>query len=107
MLLRQDGWDAVHAMDIGLSRADDEAILQFAREHLRTCVTLDHDFHTHLALSSAVGPSVILVRLEGLDSVQQADLIRRVWTLCAAEIEGGAAVSVDQRAIRVRRLPLK
>lgn len=41
-------------------------------------MTLDHDFHAHLALAKSDAPSVILVRLEGLDSVQQADLIRRV-----------------------------
>lgn len=90
-----------------MSRADDEEILRFARQQNRTCVTLDHDFHTHLALSRDGGPSVVLVRIEGLDSVQQTDLIRRVWSICVDDIDRGAAVSVDGRAIRVRRLPLK
>ena len=106
-LLRLEGWDAIHVTDVGLSRAADEDILQFARQHGRTCVTLDHDFHAHLALARSDGPSVILLRIEGLDSVQQADLIRRAWELCAEDIELGAAVSVDHRAIRVRRLPLR
>jgi predicted nuclease of predicted toxin-antitoxin system len=106
-LLRSDGWDAVHVMDVGLDRADDEEILEFARQNGRACVTLDHDFHTHLALGRSDAPSVILVRLEGLDSVQQAHLIRKVWALCAEDIVAGAAVSVDRVAIRLRRLPLK
>jgi predicted nuclease of predicted toxin-antitoxin system len=106
-LLRLAGWEAIHVTEVGLSRAEDEDILQFARQHGRTCVTLDHDFHTHLALARSDGPSVILLRIEGLDSAQQADLIRRAWELCAVEIELGAAVSVDHNAIRVRRLPLR
>jgi predicted nuclease of predicted toxin-antitoxin system len=70
-------------------------------------VTLDRDFRAHLALAKSDSPSVILVRPEGLDSVQHAHLIRRVWQLCAEDIATGAAVSVDRVAIRLRRLPLK
>ena len=106
-LLRFEGWDAIHVAEAGLSRADDAEILEFARQEHRTCVTLDHDFHTHLALSRSDGPSVILVRMEGLDSIHQAALIRRVWALCAADIGAGVAISVDQLAVRVRKLPLR
>ena len=107
-LLRLGGdWDAVHVSEVGMSHAADEEILTFARQQSRTCITLDHDFHTHLALSRSDGPSVVLVRIEGLDSLRQADLIRRIWSICAADIQLGAAVSVDRIAIRVRRLPLK
>jgi predicted nuclease of predicted toxin-antitoxin system len=106
-LLRAEWWDAIHVTDADLSRAEDDDILQFARQSGRTCVTLDHDFHAHLALARSDGPSVILLRIEGLNSVRQAHLIRRAWELCAAEIELGAAVSVDHRAIRVRKLPLR
>jgi len=31
VLLRVDGWDAIHVMEAGLSRASDEEILEFAR----------------------------------------------------------------------------
>jgi predicted nuclease of predicted toxin-antitoxin system len=107
VLLRSEGWDAIHVGEAGMSQAADEEILRFARQHNRTCVTLDHDFHTHLALNRHHGPSVVLIRAEGLDSVQQADLIRRVWSICAEDIDTGAAVSVDRHAVRIRRLPLK
>ena len=107
-LLRREGeWDTLHVSEVGMSQAADEEILSYARQQSRTCVTLDHDFHTHLALSQSDGPSVVLVRIEGLDSLRQADLIRRVWSICATHIQLSAAVSVDRLAIRVRRLPLK
>ena len=106
-MLRADGWDALHVMDAGLNRAEDSEILEFARGEGRACVTLDHDFHAHLALAQMAGPSVVLVRLEGLNATQQAALIRRVWGSSADDIDAGAAVSVDEVSIRVRKLPLR
>ena len=106
-LLREDGWNAVHVMDAGLDRADDIKILDFARHDNRACVTLDHDFHTHLALSQMTRPSVVLVRIEGLRASDQAALIRKVWEARADDIAAGAAISVDAVSIRVRKLPLR
>lgn len=48
-MLRETGWDAVHVSEIGLDAADDWEILESARQADRVCVTLDHDFHAHLA----------------------------------------------------------
>jgi len=106
-LLRAAGWDVIHIMEIGQSRADDTEIVDFARANDRVCVTFDHDFHSHLALTRAEGPSVILIRAESLDSAGQADLIKQVYAFCGEAIESGAAVSVDKSTVRVRRLPLK
>jgi predicted nuclease of predicted toxin-antitoxin system len=107
VLLRELGWDALHVAEIDFSRADDYQIIELARRERRVCVTFDHDFHSHLALTRADGPSVILIRAEGLDSAGQADLIQLVYDRCGDEIESGAAVSVDRTAIRVRKLPLR
>ena len=106
-LLRSAGWDAVHVLEVGLSRSDDAEIVEFARRHNRVCVTFDHDFHSHLALTRSDGPSVILIRAEGLESAGQAELIKQVYAFCGEALESGAAVSVDRSAVRVRRLPLK
>jgi hypothetical protein len=46
------------------------------------------------------GPSVVLVRIEGLDSIQQADLIKRVWAVCAEALAIGA---VTLRSCACRR----
>jgi predicted nuclease of predicted toxin-antitoxin system len=93
-------------MEIGLSRADDDEIVEFARRNDRVCVTFDHDFLSHLAMTRADGPSVILIRAEGLESAGQAELIKKVYAFCGEAIESGAAVSADKSAVRVRRLPL-
>lgn len=105
-LLVQAGWDVTHVSDIGMSRADDIDILQRARAEQRVCVTLDADFHAILATSGEPGPSVIRVRKEGLDASALADLLQAVWPDIEDALTAGAMVTVTDRAIRVRRLPV-
>lgn len=106
-LLRDDGWDAIHVSELNMHTADDADILEMARNTDSVCVTLDHDFHAHLAVARAGRPSVVMLRVQGLDATAQAMLIRAVWQSCQGAIEAGAAVSADTSTIRVRRLPLK
>jgi predicted nuclease of predicted toxin-antitoxin system len=107
VLLRLGGWDALHVSEVGLDRAEDAEILDFAEQDIRTCITLEHDFHVHLALSRAGKPSVVLLRVQGLAAEGQAQLIRSVYEVCRDEVAEGAAVSADERSIRIRRLPLR
>jgi predicted nuclease of predicted toxin-antitoxin system len=107
VLLRTLGWDALHAGEVGLERAEDSEILDFALHNNRTCITLDHDFHVHLALSRAGKPSVVLLRVQGLAAEGEAQLICSVYEVCEESIAEGAAVSADESSIRVRRLPLR
>ena len=106
-LLRLAGWDALHTSEAGLELAADSEILDFAQREGRGCITLDHDFHVHLALSRAGKPSVVLLRMQGLAAEGEAQLIRSVYEVCADAIAEGAAVSADQNSIRIRRLPLR
>jgi len=69
-------------------------------------VTLDADFHTLLARSGGAGPSVIRVRIEGLRAAGLADLFKDVLEICKEDLGNGAMVSVTEKAVRVRRLPL-
>ena len=56
VLLRASGWNALHVMEIGMDRADDAAIVDYARRNDRIFITFDHDFRSHLALTRANGP---------------------------------------------------
>jgi predicted nuclease of predicted toxin-antitoxin system len=106
-LLRERGFDAVHVVEIGLERAEDLDILAAAATQNRICVTLDHDFHTHLALAGQGRPSVILLRIEGIGAAAQAELIAAVCLSCEVALNDGAAVSADGNSVRIRRLPLR
>ena len=85
--LNTAGWDAVHVGDIGMSQARDRAILEFAGRDKRICITLDADFHAILAVTSALGPSVIRIRREGLRGDEHAALLTEIWPRIEVQTE--------------------
>ncbi|MGC4053986.1 MAG: DUF5615 family PIN-like protein [Paludibaculum sp.] len=106
-LLREQGFDAIHVCELGMERAEDAQILEIARLESRVCVTLDHDFHSHLAATGHGRPSVVLLRVQSLDSRGQAELIEAILRQCELVLVEGAAISADRERIRIRRLPLR
>jgi len=105
-LLRDRGFQASHVLELEIQGATDQIILDFARLGEAAVVTLDSDFHRLLALASAVSPSVIRIRKEGLSHQTMADWIAQVVAAVGDDFEAGVAVSVDDSSIRVHRLPL-
>jgi predicted nuclease of predicted toxin-antitoxin system len=96
----------VRVSDIGMSRAADVDIVQRARAEARVCVILDADFHALLAISAERGSSVIRVRKEGLDAIALAALLQGIWPGIEDALNDGAMVTVTDRSVRVRRLPI-
>ncbi len=92
-LMREHGWDVQHVSELGMSRAEDVAILRLAHQEQRVVVTLDADFHTLLALTGANGPSVVRIRMQGMKGAQTASLIERVLTLVSDDVTHGAMVT--------------
>jgi predicted nuclease of predicted toxin-antitoxin system len=105
-LLSNQGFDTIHVGEIGLSAAEDLAIIQTAREQERIVITLDADFHTLLALSQATSPSVIRIRIEGLRTQALTELLLKVIDECRTALEQEIAVTVEPSRIRIRYLPL-
>lgn len=105
-LLRAAGVDAVHTAEIGLSRAEDTAILERCRDDERIVVTYDADFHALMALSGAAKPSVIRIRIEGLQAAAVVRLLQDVILQSAADLQSGCLASVTDTGLRVRKLPL-
>src|SRR5271157_1011533 len=92
-LLVEAGYSAVHAAEIGLSRASDFEILAYARQQDLIVVTLDADFHMLLAVQGATSPSVIRLRQQRLNSEQAAIAIEVVLDRGREALERGAVVS--------------
>jgi predicted nuclease of predicted toxin-antitoxin system len=104
-LLIKAGLSAVHAAEIGFSKAPDYEILAFARQQNLIVVTLDADFHMLLAVQGAASPSVIRLRQQRLDAEEAAIAIRTVLDRGREVLESGAVASVTKTLIRFKRLP--
>jgi predicted nuclease of predicted toxin-antitoxin system len=104
--LRELGYECVHVGEVGMSTAADEEILGFALGRNSAVVTLDADFHAILAVSGAVGPSVIRIRIEGLRAMEIADFVRFVSMHFDSELIAGSLVTVKARKTTCHRLPI-
>jgi len=104
-LLREQGHDAVHVGDLGLAAAPDEVILERARAEGRAVVTLDSDYAMLVATAGAESPSVVHIRIEGLNLRRAGELLSTVLPALKDDLEAGCIASVTPRGVRVRRLP--
>ncbi|MDO9189554.1 MAG: DUF5615 family PIN-like protein [Sulfurimicrobium sp.] len=106
VILSQRGWDAVHVGDVGMAAATDVESLGYAKQETRVVVTLDADFHAMLAVSSASAPSVVRIRIERLKGLALADLLEKIWSMAQDDLSRGAMVTVTERSLRIKHLPV-
>ena len=104
--MRERGHDCIHVGEIGMSKADDEEIVRVALVQRAVVVTLDADFHAILAVSRASAPSVIRIRMQGLDGLAVMELVRRVIGEFANELSYGSLVTVRANKTTCHKLPI-
>lgn len=104
--LRRIGHDAIHLSEQGLGRLPDADVLTKARTERRIVLTHDLDFADLLAASGADLPSVVLFRLSDMRPSSIERRLVRLLENYASDLEQGAIVSVSDRQIRVRTLPI-
>jgi predicted nuclease of predicted toxin-antitoxin system len=104
--LRQLGHECTHVGEVGMSKATDREILALAVEELATIVTLDADFHTMVAVSGALGPSVIRLRVQGLEADAIVQVIQKALSVFQADLETGALVTVKGHKTTCHKLPV-
>ena len=104
--LRDRGHDATHLRDEGLERLDDSDVVKKAVNEKRVILTHDLDFSRIVALGGEAIPSVVTFRLKDMRPASVNSYLLEVLNRCAHDLEKEALVSVDERAIRVRSLPL-
>ena len=105
-LLRSHGIDAIHVGELGLSQAQDVDLIQLARDDGRAVVTLDSDFATLVATTPAETPSIVHVRLSGLNLRKTGDLLLSALPRLQDDLEAGCIVSITPRGVRIRGLPI-
>ena len=97
------GWPSAHVGSLGLAAATDETILNAGRDRGAIVVTLEADFHALLARSKATAPSVIRIRIQGLKGDRVARVIQQVVQAVEGDLLAGAAVTVTERRLALRR----
>lgn len=104
--LRDLGYECIHVGEIGMWKAADNEILGLAAGKNAVIVTLDADFHAILAVSGASGPSLIRLRMQGLDAPNVVQLVEQVLTVYETDLRRGSLVTVKARKTACHRLPI-
>lgn len=104
--LRDRGHTAVHVLEFGYSRASDASILNWAATNNRIVLTHDLDFGALMAASHAAVPSVIIFRLANMRPLNVIAYLDLVLSRHEAALHEGAIISLTERKIRVRPLPI-
>lgn len=105
--LVQQGYDAVHALELGLARASDKVILERAQDEQRIVVTADLDYPRLLALTQAEGPGLILFRGGNYSEQEAVERLRRALEMIPSQELPDSIVVIEKGRIRRRRLPLE
>ncbi len=104
--LRSLGYEAVHLHELGLDRLSDTDILTRASREGQILLTSDLGFGDLLAHSGAGLPSVIIFRLSDMRPASVNALLELALRQFGDELAVGAVLSVTDRRVRVRRLPI-
>lgn len=105
--LQSLGHDAVHLMDLDLSRMPDSEILHKARQEGQIILTNDLDFSDLLAAGGYTLPSVIIFRLKDMRAVNVNHYMDKILAGYEDELASGAVMSVRETRIRAHKLPIK
>jgi len=105
-LLLQSGYAATHVREIGLQRASDAVIVEYATNENMIIISADTDFGAILARYRTSKPSFILFRTSHKSPKYQFDLLRRNLEKFESDLEAGCVLVFDDRRARVRMLPI-
>lgn len=104
--LRNAGIEVQHWSTLGDPRALDRVIMAYAREHEFVIFTHDLDFGNILAVTNALGPSVIQVRTQDPMPEVVGELVLNAIHEHRALLERGALVTIEPEKLRARILPI-
>ena len=104
--LHAAGVEAQHWSTLGDSRAKDRTIMAYAREHALVVFTHDLDFGNILAVTHALGPSVIQVRTQDPVPAVVGELVLAAIHEYGPLLERGALLTIEPDKLRARVLPI-
>jgi len=104
--LKKRGHVCRHVGDISMSRTKDVEIVAEAKRTGEVIITHDLDYGHLLAFSGESAPSVIILRLRDLRIDEIMSLLDAVWNEIESPLIGGAIVSLSDKNLRIRNLPI-
>ena len=104
--LQQQGWDVLRVSQVLPMDTEDSEILEFARQQNRVIITQDLDFSSLIALGGYEKPSLITFRLSVPDSETITQKLLDLLPHIESRLAEGCAVTIDDRRVRVRHLPI-
>lgn len=105
--LQTEGIDIIRVSEVLTATTKDIDILAYARQEKRVIITQDLDFSTLVAIGGHAEPSLITLRLTTSDPLTVTQLLRRILPQVATALQEGSAITVDERTVRIRSLPIR
>lgn len=105
--LSEAGHRVAHWSQVGDIRAEDTAIMRWAKSHGQVIFTNDLDFGALLYLTDALAPSVVQIRAEHIVPRVMGAAVLEALSTAEPLLNAGALVTIDPRRHRVRALPLR
>ncbi len=105
--LKKEGFDAIHVREIGMQSASDYEIFQVAIQEERIIISADTDFGALLAIYKKTKPSFLLLRKgKYTKPMQILLLLLDILPKLEDELEKGTVITVTEKKIRIRYLPI-
>jgi len=105
--LRAEGFDVVCVWEKLSPSASDSEILDYAHREERIILTQDLDFSMLIALSGRDRPSLVTLRLSESEPRSVASKILQAIRLLEQKLGEGFAVTIEDQAVRLRKLPFR
>jgi predicted nuclease of predicted toxin-antitoxin system len=99
--------EATHWSALGPHNAPDSQIMAFAAANNYVVLTHDLDFGAILAATHGEKPSVVQIRAEDISPDVISKQVIAALHQMAAELDGGALLTIDPSRARLRVLPLQ
>lgn len=104
--LREQGHDAVHLREEGLSRLPDDEIVAKAISEHRIILTFDLDFGEIVALTREHQICVVTFRLKNTHTLHVIERLAKVLESSGTALGWGVIITVEESRHRIRQLPI-
>lgn len=104
--LREIENDAIHLTEERLHRLPDRLIFRKAQEEKKILLTCDLDFSHLLYLSKSESPTTIIFRFEFQTPFEHIKSLKELFTNYHYALESKSIISIDDKKIRIRALPI-